>query len=169
MNKEQVSQILQATPETVRSLLQGVDPTLHTWRPEADEWSINEIIGHLIECDHHCFSERIRLMLAEEEPEIPAVDVNTLAAQRSDNEESAFVLLDALAEQRITRINYLLSLSDEQMARTGHFKKHGVFRVSDFVYEWAYHDCDHIQQILENVKSAAWPQLSPTMQKALRS
>jgi len=169
MKKEQVAEIVQTTPEAIRTLLQGVDPALHMWQPKAGEWSINQIIGHLIEADRYAFSERIRLMVTEEEPEISGVDVNMLAAQRSDNNEDAFDLLATLAEQRVEHVKLIESLNDEQMARTGYFKKHGLFLVSDFVYEWAYHDCDHMQQILEIIKSKTWSHFSATMQKALGS
>ena len=167
MDIQQVVQVLQATPETLRALLHGLDPGLHVWKPEPEEWSINEIIGHLIEGDRFAFAERIRLMLAEDGPEIPGVDVNKLAAQRSDNDCDAFALVDELAKHRVDHVQLVLSLNDEQMARTGHFKKYGTFLVSDFVIEWAYHDYAHMQQILENVKAATWPQFSETMQRAL--
>lgn len=167
MNRPQVAGILETTPETLRVLLNGVDAALHTWRPEPDEWSINELIGHLIDCDRYAFSERIQLMLDEEVPEIPGVDVNALSAQRTDNEQDAFTLLDELAEGRKAHASFVLSLSNEQMARTGTYKSYGTFRVADFVYEWAYHDCDHIKQIMENLKAAAWPRFSDAMKTAL--
>ena len=167
MNTQQVIQILQATPATLKALITGLDPALHTWKPEPNEWSINEVIGHLIECDRLAFADRIRLMLAEENPEIPGIDVNALAAQRNDNDCDAFALLDELADQRVACVALVLSLGDAELARRGFFKKHGTFCVSDFVYEWSYHDHDHIQQILENVKSATWPHFSETMQTAL--
>lgn len=167
MNQEQVAQILQTTPETIRAFLRGIEPLLHVWIPEPDEWSINQVIGHLIETDRHAFADRIQLMLDEKGPEIPGVDVNQLAAERDDNQRDASDLLDELAAQRVAHCKFVLSITADQMARTATFKKHGEFRVSDFVYEWAYHDCDHIQQILAVVKTAAWPQLSETMQGAL--
>ena len=167
MNREQVAHTLETTPKMLRTLLTGVDEALHTWRPEADEWSINEIIGHLIDSDSHAFFDRIQLMLDKDEPMLPGVDVNALSAQRTDNEQEAFSLLNDLAEQRTGHASFVRTLSNEQMARTGSYKSYGLFRVSDFVYEWAYHDFDHTQQIMENLKTAAWPRFSDTMKTAL--
>ncbi len=167
MDRKQVASILKNTPQMLRMLLAGIDPALCTWRPKPDEWSINEIIGHLIDGDRYAFADRIQVMLDQDAPEIPAVDVNALAAQRNDNEREVYALLDELAAQREEHTRFLLALNNDDLVRTGKYKKYGMFRVSDFVYEWAYHDASHTQQILENLKAATWPRFSDAMRSAL--
>lgn len=164
-----VADALMTTPALLQTLLGHLPPALHTQRPAGGGWCINEIVGHLIAADHFAFAERIELMLAQEHPTIPAVDVDRIAQKRQDHLRTLVDLLDELDAQRHRHVDLIHSLSAEQLTRTGHYTKYGDFRVSDFVCEWAYHDYAHVQQILELLKSAIWPYFSPTMKQALRS
>ena len=167
MELSQVASILRATPQTLRVLLRDVDQEVLAWRHAPGEWCINEVVGHLIEADRQAFMIRIKGMLAAEHYEIQAVNADEIAAQRRDNERDVFDLIDELERQRKTCAELVLMLSPEDLERSGEYRPHGEFRIADFVYEWAYHDCDHLQQILSNLKARVWPHMGAVMQCAL--
>ena len=162
-----VADALQATPPLLHTLVGNLPPQLYTQRPPTGGWCINEVVGHLIAADRFAFAERITLMLEQEHPIIPAVNVDQIAQKRQDHLRPLADLFDELAVQRQHHAALVRSLRPEQLKRTGHYAKYGDFRVSDFVYEWAYHDYAHVQQILDLLKLAVWPYFSPTMQRAL--
>ena len=167
MDLSEVASILRATPQTLHALLNGIDQDVLTWRPAPGEWCINEVVGHLIEADRQSFMIRIKGMLEAEHYEIQAVDADEIAAQRRDNERDAFDLIDELERQRETCAELVSALSPEDLERSGEYLPHGEFRIADFIYEWAYHDCDHLQQILSNLKARVWPHMGTIMQCAL--
>ncbi|MEM7133960.1 MAG: DinB family protein [Chloroflexota bacterium] len=166
---DEVSTALTSTPTTLRSLLSHLTPEQYRWRPADNEWSINEVIGHLIAADQVAFAGRIQLMLEQEHPTLPRVDVDQLASERQDQQRVLDDLLDELTVGRQKSSQLIRSLTPSQLARTGDYPKYGTFLVSDFVYEWPYHDYAHLQQILTIQQEAIWPHFSPSMQQALKS
>lgn len=167
MEQSGVASILRATPQTLRALLRDVDRAVLVWRPAPGEWCINEVVGHLIEADRRAFMIRIKGMLEAEHYQIHAVNADEIAAQRLDHERDVFELIDELERQREACAELIMALSPKDLERSGEYPPHGEFRVADFVYEWAYHDCDHLQQILSNFKARVWPHLGSIMQCAL--
>ena len=166
-NLKVVAQVLQTTPAVLATMLADLDDALLSWRPAPGEWCIKEVVGHLLEMDKLAFADRIRLILAEDEPTIPGVNVNKIAAERRDNERPLSELLAAFVRERETAVSFLNQLPADQLHRTGTFPTNRHFRASDFLYEWPYHDHDHIKQISDIIRAAFWPHLSETMQRAL--
>lgn len=162
-----VADTLVATPKLLHTLVGNLPVTLHTWHPTPDDWSINEVVGHLIAADQVAFAGRIQHMITQDHPTIPAIDVNQIARERQDDQRDLMELLDEFTENRQNHARLVRSLTEEKLARTGFYVKYGDFRVADFVYEWAYHDHAHVQQIMEILKRAVWPHFSATMQQAL--
>lgn len=163
-----IAEILRATPAVLRTMLAHLDDELLSWRPAPNEWCIKEVIGHLIEMDTLAFGDRIRIILAEDNPEMQSMNVNTIAAARHDDKRPIEELLVAFEQERETAVSYILQLPVDQLGRIGTFPVNRAFKASDFLYEWPYHDHDHIKQISSIVQEHVWPHLSPTMQAALR-
>jgi hypothetical protein len=159
LNLTQAVALLKATPQTLRRLLSPLEPDILCWHPAKNEWCILEIIGHLTESDHHSFSTPIQTMLAQDWPELEVWDTNAVAAFRRDHERE---LLDLLAEFEAARqenVSLISVLRPSQLARAGFHPQVGELQVVDFVYEWVYHDCTHMKQILNNIQLAAWPKM----------
>lgn len=166
-NPKAVARLLQPMPEVLHTMLAALDDELLSWRPEPGEWCIKEVIGHLIEMDTLAFADRIRLILNEETPQIPGLDVDKIAAERRDDEQPFPHLLNEFRRERETAVTFLNQLPTDNLHRTGTFPTERHFRASDFLYEWPYHDHSHLKQISDIVQTAVWPNLSDTMQKAL--
>lgn len=162
-----IAGIIHATPYVLRSMLAGIDEVILRWHPDQGVWCINESIGHLIEADEHAFAARIESMLQVEHPEIPRWNANAAATRRQDCNRNTFELLDELAANRQEYARFISQLGPEQLARTGTYRRYGEFRISDFVYEWAYHDHSHLMQISDNIRAYIWPNFAGPMQTAL--
>lgn len=167
-NPRAVANLLRGTPATLTAMLHGLDDGLLSWRPAPGEWCIKEVIGHLLEMDTLAFADRIRLILTEDKPEIPGIDVNRIAAKRHDDQRPLTELMAAFAQERETAVAFLTQLSSDQLTRTGTLPVERHFRAADFVYEWPYHDHAHLRQICGIIQATVWPHMSETMQTALR-
>ena len=76
-------------------------------------------------------------------------------------------LLAELAAERSASCEAILSLQPAELTRTATFDDGRQFAAGDFVHEWAFHDQDHLQQILASLKLAYLPGMTPVMRDAL--
>ena len=72
--KEQID-LLAAFPEQLKRQLQGLEDAALRFRPAPDEWSIMELVGHIIDVGT-LWPGRTRQMLATDNPTLAAVDPN---------------------------------------------------------------------------------------------
>jgi len=162
-----IARILRQTPAGLRLFCEAVDPSLLRWQPAPGEWSVGQLLGHLLDADEHAFEQRIRWMLDNPGGAIPRWSAATAAEARGTGDDP-LALLAELAERRVGRAAFVAGLRPAQLSVGAHFPERGEFLVSDFVIEWAWHDWDHTKQAMEILKQSVWGGFSKNMQKALR-
>ena len=64
-------------------------------------------------------------------------------------------------------VPFVAALTDEQLTLTADYPGFGTFAAGDFVFEWPFHDHEHLQQILAITKAAYLPSMTDTMRDAL--
>ena len=161
-----VASALEAFPAVVRTLLEPLDPATLIVRPEPGEWSVHEVIGHLIATDEGAFEQRVQGIL-DGKPKIPGFSPWAAINERDFN---AVTLPDLLAEFDASRervVPFVAALTDEQLTLTADYPGFGTFAAGDFVFEWPFHDHEHLQQILAITKAAYLPSMTDTMRNAL--
>jgi hypothetical protein len=140
--------ILSATPSTLRALLDGLpDEALHA--PNAEGWSIKDVVAHLHDAEGIAFTERITRILDEDEPFIRSIDPPARLRQYGYAERTLSDLLDDLAARRPVHVAWLRTLSVGQLQRTGQHDTAGAITPAEIVHQWAYHDLAHTRQIME--------------------
>jgi len=159
LNLEQITALLQATPQTLRNELSMLDNDVLLWRATPEEWCINECIGHLIETDKNGFAGRIQQILSEDHPQLIAWDIAGTVAQRRDYERDGFELLDELEAKRQENTQIITQLTPDQLARSGIHPNVGELQVVDLIFEWVHHDRNHVKQIMTNIQNYIWPDL----------
>lgn len=163
----QIAQILRSTPAALGIFCAAVDPAVLSWKPTPDEWSVGQLLGHLLDADEHAFEQRIRWMLDNPGGAIPRWSAAAAAEERGQADDP-LALLSELAERRVGRASFVAGLTPAQLAVGAHFPNRGEFLVSDFVVEWAWHDWDHTEQAMEILKQSVWSGFSAEMQTALK-
>lgn len=131
-----------------QQLRQLSDAELH-FRPAPGEWSILEVVGHMIDVGA-LWPGRIRQMLASENPALAAVDPDWVRQRDYHNKQAEF-LLQTLAEQRAEFVEFLRTLRPSQLARTGQHPTRGPLTVAEGIAALADHDRIHSQQIAGNL------------------
>jgi hypothetical protein len=137
--------VLAAFPEQLKRQIQGLDDAALRYRPAADQWSIIEIVGHIIDVGA-LWPGRTRQMLASENPALAAVDPSWVRQRDYQNKQPSFLLI-TLAEQRAEYVEFLRMLRPGQLARTGIHPTRGSLTVAQGIAALADHDRGHSEQI----------------------
>lgn len=155
----QFAALLRAAPTLFQSELAALPDALARFRPAPGEWSINEVLGHLIEAEKRGFAGRIQRILVEAHHVCQGWDPNQVAQARHDNDQSTNALLAEFVALREQSVALVLGVQPDQLTRSGHHPSVGELSISDLLYEWLYHDRNHLKQIESNIMAWLWPQL----------
>ena len=115
------------------------------WRPQDDEWSLKEIAGHLRDNEELAL-EQMRLMADDDEPELPARDVDALPLERDYRTADIQELLRAFAGLRRQTHRLLWGLTTEDWRRCGRHPYRGEVAIAQIARELAEHDLGHLWQ-----------------------
>ncbi len=157
-----IAGLLGVVPEALEAEVRALGRDGARWRPAPDEWSVAEVIGHLIEAERRGFAGRIREILAADEPELAGWDQWAVAAARDDRRADPDVLAAELRAMRIDGIALVRRLSPSDLARTGRHPVIGTLRVEELIAEWLHHDRAHLRQALEATRAWAWVHMGAT-------
>jgi hypothetical protein len=139
--------------------LRGLPREALVFHPAAEDWCVNEVVGHLIEAERRGFAGRIREMLEADDPVFVPWDQPSIAAARHDCDRIPAELIEEFAELRKGSARLVAGLSDADLERAGQHPEVGRLRVTDVMHEWVYHDANHDRQILANIQAAVWPHM----------
>jgi hypothetical protein len=154
-----VAGLVCASLEALRAEVGALPEPLLVWHPAPGEWSVKEVIGHLIEADRRGFSGRIRIILDATDPALERWDQNAVARARGDDAREVRALLQELIALREDGAALARRLGPSDLRRGGHHPAVGYLRVGDLLHEWVHHDRNHLRQVLANVQAYAWPHL----------
>ncbi len=153
---------LEATPEILRALLDGITDEQTQWKPAPDRWSIAEVLEHLSHVEGHGFRERVELMVTKDNPALEPYDQNAFAAEGQYSGREAEESFAHFEEQREDNIAYVQGLPLSVASRTAAHAALGTITVAQLLNEWAFHDLGHIRQIAELVRVIRyWPEMGP--------
>jgi hypothetical protein len=85
----EIADLLESAAAAIRAEVEALPKAVTTFHPAEGEWSINEVIGHLIEAERRGFAGRIKVFLASKDPQVEAWDQNEVARGRRDDMKSA--------------------------------------------------------------------------------
>ncbi len=115
--------------------------------PEAEEkWSVVEVIQHLADSEI-VYGYRMRLIVAEDKPNIPGYDQNAWAANLRYNDVEMGDALEDFLAMRAMNLRWLRSLSDDELDRWGLHSERGEESVRHIAKLLAAHDLVHLNQI----------------------
>ena len=153
--------ILRSTPATLRSLVAGIpDETLLA--PIDDGWSVRDVIGHLVDTNSGVIVARMRRIVAEDHPYIRSIDAPERLEAGGYSTRDVVSLLDELARAREAELTWLLAQPLEALQRTGQHDEAGEISALDQVYQWGWHDLDHLKQVVEILKHPMPPRMGNT-------
>ena len=121
-------------------------------KPAPTEWSIVEIVGHLIDTEQ-LLRYRIVRMTTIDHPAIITYDQDAAVVRHGYQQADLTVLLRTLAAERETTLQTFKGFTTTQLSRTGWHLEYGLWVVGDVITYLAKHDFMHDQQIRATLRS----------------
>jgi len=129
----------------VEDALRGADDAALDRRPAPGEWTAREVAHHLADSETMS-SIRLRRLIAEDEPLIPAYDEQEFARRlHYDRPIAASVTL--FAAVRTANLSLLDALREDEWRRVGTHSEDGPYSVERWLEIYADHGHDHADQI----------------------
>lgn len=139
--------ILRMNLNSYRRLLRSFDMSIYTkYRDGGQGWTVTEVVGHLRDFED-VFIERAKLLVNEDNPQLPFPDPDELASERNYNNIGWRILLEEWIATRNTHLDYLQTLSEADWERHGQHPTRGVFTMTDQLHLNTLHDAIHMEQI----------------------
>lgn len=151
----QLLTLLGEIPNRIIALTSGLTPEQLRAQPEPGAWSVTGVLAHLRSCAD-VWGDCIRLILAEDDPSIRAVNPTTWIL-RTDYPDLEFQpSFAAFAVQRVELLAILERLSPEEWSRTATVTGAGaplVRSLESFAQRLARHERTHLRQIERTAQS----------------
>jgi hypothetical protein len=136
----------------LRTLVYPLSDTQIRRKPAPTEWSIVEIVGHLIDTEQ-LLRYRIVRMTTLDHPAIITYDQDAAVVRHGYQHADLTVLLRTLAIERETTLQTFKGFTATQLSRTGWHLEYGLWVVGDVITYLAKHDFMHDQQIRATLRS----------------
>jgi hypothetical protein len=148
LRPDRAMQAIQHTPPILKVVIGALSAEqAQQLRDGVDGWSIAAMVCHLRDYEG-IVQQRIRLMLSQSVPVLPALD-NDEAAQRGDYaSQDVHEAFDQFEGARFLTYQMLFPLSDALWQRRGVHPQFGEISLIEVVINTALHDIAHIEQIV---------------------
>jgi hypothetical protein len=153
---DQIAALIAPAPDVLGRYLAGLPEGGATWSPAAGEWSVNQVLDHLVVVEQRGFRGRAQAILAAP----GEVDLKWVDAERPDPQaRSLEELLGEFAATRAESVEWLRGGGDLDLTKAGIHPTVGRLTVGDVLHEWPYHDAAHLRQVLAIVQAMVWPDM----------
>jgi hypothetical protein len=146
-DRAQLIETLRQTHPTLVRLTSGAPSAALDFRVAEGEWTIREILAHLVDDEMYVMRTRLERMMKEERPHLAPHDERAWYASRNTSRDELGELLADFAMQRAASLGILTMLRDSDWAREGYQPEYGVFTAEEWLGHWTAHDTTHIHQI----------------------
>ena len=134
--------------EMIRALLVGIDQDEARIKPNAESWSILEVICHLYDEEREDFREHLDFILHRQTEEWHRIDPVAWVTERKYNEENFTEMQAKFFVERRKSLDWLQELSAANWGIT-YTSQFGSMKAGDMLASWIAHDNLHIRQLTE--------------------
>jgi hypothetical protein len=152
---ERAIDILAGTPRVLAAIVSSLPRSAQDQRPSAQAWSPREVLSHLLYAETIMMGPRV--LRASQENNL---HLEVLTAPESVPGKPRQMSND-WADARSANLVWLRKLTPEQRAHVVHHQRFGEITLETYIAEWAYHDLDHLRQILSVLAADLYPQIGP--------
>lgn len=138
---------LSASAEAIQALTSAVTPEQARWRPAPDQWSILEVINHLVDEEVEDFRVRFDVILHEPGRDFPPIDPAGAVTARRYNERDLADSVGRFMEERGRSLGWLRSLDAADLERVTPHATLGSISGRQMLASWVAHDLHHIRQL----------------------
>jgi uncharacterized damage-inducible protein DinB len=144
MNQHALIDRFEKGAELVAYAAQGLSAEQLLARPGPGDWSIAELVVHLLDSDL-VGSDRIKRVIAEELPVLQAYDENAWLVRLNAQQQPVPDAIDLFAKQRQWVTRLLRACSDSDFAREGTHTEDGRKTLADLLAGYVGHVDHHLK------------------------
>jgi len=141
-------QELTNSTEMIRSLLAGITQEEAKVKPNAESWSILEVICHLYDEEREDFREHVDFILHRQHEEWHQIDPQSWVTERKYNEQVFAEMQDKFFAERKQSLDWLMEFSNSDWETT-YTSQYGTTSAGEMLACWVAHDNLHIRQLVE--------------------
>jgi uncharacterized damage-inducible protein DinB len=139
--------VLSVTGDRIAELAAGLDAATLRERPASDEWSMKEVLAHLMELESRLFLPRLQLMAMQDRPRFEGFDPIAWARERDRREGRFEDDLAAFRRARADTLAYLATMPAEAADRPGLSGHFGPVTLAQYATHVVDHDLEHLAQM----------------------
>jgi hypothetical protein len=148
MEFETLYQELAHGAEIIKALVIGITQAEAQVRPTPEDWSILEVVGHLIDEERDDFRLRVDLTLNHPGEKWPAIHPSAWVTERKYNERDLQQSLNAFLAERDQSLVFLKGLESPNW-NASHLSDYGERKAGELLSSWVAHDHLHMRQLIE--------------------
>ena len=153
LSYERAIDILAGTPQVLAAIVSNLPRSAQDQRPSEKAWSPREVLAHLLHAETIAMGPRVLRASQEDNVHLEALTTPIPGNPRQMSNDRA--------DARAANLVWLRKLTPEQRAHVVHHQRFGQITVDTYVAEWAYHDLDHLRQILSVLAADLYPHIGP--------
>ena len=143
---------MSATPPVLEAVVPNLLAEFLDRSPEAEEWSPRQVLAHLLFAEREIMRPRLERVAQQD-----GLLVQPSASAPPPGEAAS--MLQAWTAARSSNLGWLRVLTPEQRAHASLHPRYGRVTLEEHVVEWAYHDLDHLRQILGVLAADLYPHM----------
>lgn len=147
MTREELLHTLRATAHRVAELARGLSSRQLARQPEEGEWSMGEILNHLLVGERDVIFPRLKRMLREEAPVFPSSASSRSGFAAPPAARDFVADLAAFRRVREETLAFLERLTDPDWQRAGTTPTRGTLSIEAYARYLAEHDTEHLRQL----------------------
>lgn len=142
---------LENNAPAVQAMVAGVESAQARWKPDADSWSILEVINHLADEEREDFRARVQIMASGSGAPFQAIHPVEWVVERRYNDRDLAASLDDFLRERKVSLEWLrgLKTSDWNAVYQHPPLDQWKIRTGDLLVSWVAHDVLHLRQLVE--------------------
>ena len=152
-DRARLVQALEQTHPTLVQLTAPLDAAALDFRASRDEWSIREILAHLVDDEMYVMRTRLERIVKEDHPHLAPHDEKKWHANRNTTRDGLAELLADFGLQRGASLGIMKMLREADWLREGYQPEIGHFTGEGWLKRWVDHDTTHIRQIESNLEA----------------
>jgi hypothetical protein len=146
--------------QIIRQLASQVGQEQARWKPDAQSWSVLEVVNHLYDEEREDFRTRIEYTLYRPGEDWPAIDPQGWVSKRGYNQRLLPDSLEKFLQERRASLQWLTGLEAPDW-KSQYQAPWGPITAGDLMAAWVAHDLLHIRQLVELTWAWTTKQLSP--------
>ena len=159
MTRNELLETLATTSHRIERLAHGLSSAQLAFRPKESEWSMADVVHHMLVGERDVIFPRLERMLLEEAPTFPSSAASRTGFSAEPTPRDFSEDLAAFRQVRSRTIAFLKSLGERDGQRIGTTPTRGTLTIEAYARYLAEHDLEHLAQ-LEATRAVVAPESS---------